>query len=133
MSNLQHLSSLRADWERARNAVRNKRSKTHTWLEEEIKLPRKNPEGYERLRIDLGLRTMELGMLNDGERDHFAVYLQERDEERARNAARAEVWNRILAFFMLLATLAIAAAAIGQWWVILNPPPPVAPTSHPNR
>jgi hypothetical protein len=85
------------------------------WLEEQFKLPRQTPEGYERLRIELSMREAGLRMLNEDHEQQYARYMQAQ-------IASNERWSKILvginvavAILMLGATLAMAIATVGIW------------------
>lgn len=85
------------------------------WLDEQLKMPRQQPEGYERLRLEISIREVGLRMLSDDHEEQYERYIRAQ-------LASGEKWRKIfiginiaLAILMFGATLAMAVATVGIW------------------
>ena len=109
------LQTLFNDAQTAKQHVLLARGKHLAWLEEQLKMPRQQPEGYERLRLDISIREVGLRMLNEDHEEQYTRYMQAQH-------ASGEKWRKIfvginiaLAILMFGATLAMAIATVGIW------------------
>lgn len=107
----------------ARQAVVIERKKVLDWVEEQLKRPSQNPGGADRLRIDLGIRELQLSMLKDDFEESYARY----EREQIRSNARSD--RRITRLLTVVAIGSCVAAGVQAWCAFFpraQPPLPCA-------